>query len=244
MELTREEYMKYAKLADQLECYEEMFEGMVNIVKRFKEPLNQDERNYLAIALKNMMRQKRSEWHSLEAILSIDKNAEYTKVGDVLKEKVGKEVKRLCTDVTKLIDEKLLKNPENVKAEIFFLKMKGDYYRYMTEVCSAGRELGDVISKSNQAYEKAWNLAVKKLPTANTLRLGLALNFSTFFYEVKKQPKMACKMAEGAIEGTVTGLDSVSEDDKNDISQVIDLLRDNLTLWRSEMEEFDEGANN
>ncbi len=70
---------------------------------------------------------------------------------------------------------------------------------------------------------------------ARVLRsLGLALNFSVFYYEVMNQPNQACSLAKKAFDEAISDLDSLGEDSYKDSALIMQLLRDNLTLWTSE----------
>ena len=55
-------------------------------------------------------------------------------------------------------------------------------------------------------------MAATDLVVTHPIRLGLALNFSVFHYEVLNNPEEACKMARQAFEDAIAELDSVSED--------------------------------
>merc|ERR1712118_362290 len=72
------------------------------------------------------------------------------------------------------------------------------------------------------------------LPVTHPIRLGLALNYSVFQYEVLGNPEEACKMARTAFEDAIAELDNVAEDSYKDSTLIMQLLRDNLTLWTSE----------
>merc|ERR1711862_28376 len=84
------------------------------------------------------------------------------------------------------------------------------------------------------AYEEAAKVAEKDLAVTHSIRLGLALNFSVFQYEVLQNPYEACKMARTAFEDAIAELDNVQEDSYKDSTLIMQLLRDNLTLWTSE----------
>merc|ERR1711884_426207 len=86
------------------------------------------------------------------------------------------------------------------------------------------------------AYEEAKKVAEKGLVVTHPIRLGLALNYSVFLYEVLSNPDEACKMARTAFEDAIAELDSVSEDSYKDSTLIMQLLRDNLTLWTSDQE--------
>merc|ERR1712037_876429 len=89
---------------------------------------------------------------------------------------------------------------------------------------------------ARKAYEDAQNVAEKDLAVTHPIRLGLALNFSVFQYEVLQKPDEACKMARSAFEDAIAELDNVSEDSYKDSTLIMQLLRDNLTLWTSDQE--------
>ena len=103
----------------------------------------------------------------------------------------------------------------------------GDYYRYQAEIS------GEKESDAKEAYEKAEEIA-QTLPCTNPIRLGLALNFSVFHYEILKNSNKACELAKKAFDSAIGDLDTLNEDSYKDSTLIMQLLRDNLTLWTSE----------
>merc|ERR1711941_187964 len=98
---------------------------------------------------------------------------------------------------------------------------------------------GDAKSKAENArlaYDEAQKVAEKDLAVTHPIRLGLALNFSVFQYEVLQNPEEACKMARTAFEDAIAELDNVAEDSYKDSTLIMQLLRDHLTLWTSDGE--------
>merc|ERR1712096_482452 len=92
----------------------------------------------------------------------------------------------------------------------------------------------NAANNAKDAYDDASKIAATELAVTHPIRLGLALNFSVFHYEVLNNPEEACKMARQAFEDAIAELDSVSEDSYKDSTLIMQLLRDNLTLWTSD----------
>ena len=68
------------------------------------------------------------------------------------------------------------------------------------------------------------------------IRLGLALNFSVFYYEILNSRDEACKLAKEAFDDAIADIDRLTEGDYKDSTLIMQLLRDNLTLWTSDMQ--------
>ncbi|CAH1428532.1 unnamed protein product [Lactuca virosa] len=66
------------------------------------------------------------------------------------------------------------------------------------------------------------------------IRLGLALNFSVFYYEIFNSSNRACNMAKQAFEESIAELDTLGEESYKDRTLIMQMLRDNLTIWTSD----------
>ena len=75
------------------------------------------------------------------------------------------------------------------------------------------------------------------LKTTHPIRLGLALNYSVFYYEIIENRDKACRLAKNAFDDAIADLDSLPPDTYKDSTLIMQLLRDNLTLWSSEDQE-------
>lgn len=119
--------------------------------------------------------------------------------------------------------------------------MKGDYHRYLAEF-QTGDVRKDSAAKALEAYSAASSIANSDLPPTHPIRLGLALNFSVFYYEILNSPDRACQLAKQAFDDAIAELDTLSEESYKDSTLIMQLLRDNLTLWTSDQPEHgDEG---
>jgi len=117
--------------------------------------------------------------------------------------------------------------------------MKGDYYRYLGEFMQ-GDERKAVIDNAQDSYKIASD-AAEDLKTTHPIRLGLALNFSVFYYEILNSPDLACKLAKGAFDNAISDLETLEEEEYRDSATIMQLLRDNLTLWTSDLVEGADG---
>merc|ERR1711920_462293 len=118
---------------------------------------------------------------------------------------------------------------------VFYQKMKADYFRYIAEFTESSDKT-KAAQDARSAYEEASKVATRGLAVTHPIRLGLALNYSVFMYEVLGNHDEACKMARTAFEDAIAELDSVAEDSYKDSTLIMQLLRDNLTLWTSDQE--------
>jgi len=232
-----------AKLAEQTERYDEMKVSMKKIVNE-KKKLAKEERNLLSVAYKNVVGSRRASWRVLTSIQDQSDTEVQAKKHLVVKyrQEIENELEEICNDILDLLDKVLLAADEiSDEAQVFYYKMKGDYLRYLAEVqtATAGGS-GDAAPKAKTAYEQAWS-AAKVLKATNPIKLGLALNFSVFHYEILSRQDSACTLAKEAFDTAVTELDKLEGNDYKDATLIMQLLRDNLTLWQAEGTGDDDG---
>merc|ERR1712157_276658 len=96
-------------------------------------------------------------------------------------------------------------------------------------------------SAALDAYQAASGVASADLPPTHPIRLGLALNFSVFYYEILNSPDRACHIAKQAFDDAIAELDTLNEESYKDSTLIMQLLRDNLTLWTSDQAAEAEG---
>jgi len=245
MEDQKASLIQKAKLAENAERYEDMAEAMKEVTKMVDENgLSKEERNLLSVAYKNIVGAKRSSWR---VISSIEQKAtdKVDKLAANYREVIEKELTTVCHEVLDLLDNHLVANaeanlqdkiPEEKEVPVFYLKMKGDYFRYLAEVAHTD-DKADVVEKANEAYKHAYEISKNHLERTNPIRLGLALNFSVFHYEIRQERTEACNMAKEAFDTAIAELDKLGESSYKDSTLIMQLLRDNLTLWTSDQNE-------
>ncbi|KAJ8451841.1 hypothetical protein Cgig2_007324 [Carnegiea gigantea] len=237
----REENVYMAKLAEQAERYEEMVEFMEKVVAAAAEgeELSVEERNLLSVAYKNVIGARRASWRIVSSIEQKEEsrgNEDHVSTIKSYRSKIESELSNICDGILKLLDTKLIPSASSADSKVFYLKMKGDYHRYLAEF-KTGSDRKDAAENTLSAYKSAQDIANAELPPTHPIRLGLALNFSVFYYEILNSPDRACNLAKQAFDEAIAELDTLGEDSYKDSTLIMQLLRDNLTLWTSDMQE-------
>ncbi|KAK5862911.1 hypothetical protein PBY51_018261 [Eleginops maclovinus] len=232
-ESNREELVQKAKLAEQAERYDDMAEAMKAVTEKDKE-LSNEERNLLSVAYKNVVGARRSSWRVVSSIEQKADGTDKKKMSKEYKDTIEKELNKICEEVLDLLDKHLIPKTTGADSKVFYLKMKGDYYRYLAEVAKVEGKHDEIIANSRSSYEDAYVTSKAEMPPTHPIRLGLALNFSVFYYEILGSPEEACKLAKEAFDQAIAELDTLAEDSYKDSTLIMQLLRDNLTLWTSD----------
>merc|ERR1712012_593240 len=196
------------------------------------------ERNLLSVAYKNAVGSRRAAWRIITSVEQKAKskgNEENAKYAKEYCGKVEAELQKICDTILGVLDSNLIPKAGNGEFKVFYQKMKADYYRYIAEFTDGDKKT-KAAESARVAYTEAQTVAEKGLAVTHPIRLGLALNFSVFQYEVLQNPDEACKMARTAFEDAIAELDNVAEDSYKDSTLIMQLLRDNLTLWTSDQE--------
>ena len=227
-----EEKIFLARVAEQAERFEDMVDYLEEVLASKGGEVNADERNLLSVAFKNLISSKRAACRTISAI---EQNPKYSKFNGALmtyKGQIEEQLRADCQKIIDMINNRVLGGSCSDEAKAFFVKMVGDYYRYIAENAKDAL-LEDVKQKAKAAYEQANAI---DLPACNPIKLGLALNFSVFNYEVLKDHAKACELADTALQSALDKIDELEEDDFRDAKSIIELLKENLTLWKEEEE--------
>ena len=146
--------------------------------------LSNEEHNLLSVAYKNVVGGRRSAWRVISSIeQKTDTSDKTLQLIKDYREKVESELRSICTMVLELLDKYLIANATNPESKVFYLNMKGDYFRYLAEV-ACGDDRKQTIENSQGAYQEAFDISKKEMQPTHPIRLGLALNFSVFYYEI------------------------------------------------------------
>jgi len=258
-DMTNDNLLALARVAEAAERYPDMCRFMKKLVENKSgkgEDLEVEERNLLSVAYKNVVGSKRSSWRTLASgnFTEVDKT-----MVEAYQTRVETELNEICTEVIGLLGPDIKNQSTDNKGTyqkgtllhymkekgkqdetmVFYLKMVGDYCRYLAEI-------NDQKAKefTEHYYKEAYDVAKESLAETHPTRLGLALNFSVCYYEIMKKPEKACDLAKKAFDGAIEKLDTLNDASYKDSTLIMQLLRDNLTLWTSEKQDGDEDPSN
>ncbi|KAG0248590.1 14-3-3 protein [Mortierella polycephala] len=215
------------------------------MVKNMKEvafantELSVEERNLLSVAYKNVIGARRASWRIVSSIEQKEESKGSEANVAMIKTyrtKIEEELAEICNDILNVLEKHLIPAAVLGESKVFYHKMMGDYHRYLAEFAT-GDKRKDAADKSLESYKAASDVAITELPPTHPIRLGLALNFSVFYYEILNSPDRACHLAKQAFDDAIAELDTLSEDSYKDSTLIMQLLRDNLTLWTSDMQD-------
>ncbi|KAI9823366.1 MAG: 14-3-3 protein [Phylliscum demangeonii] len=229
-----EDSVYLAKLAEQAERYEEMVENMKHVASANQE-LSVEERNLLSVAYKNVIGARRASWRIVTSIEQKEEskgNESQVALIKGYRQKIEAELAKICEDILEVLDKHLIPSAQSGESKVFYHKMKGDYHRYLAEF-AIGSKRNESAEKSLEAYKAATEVAQTDLAPTHPIRLGLALNFSVFYYEILNSPTQACELAKQVFDEAIAELDTLSEESYKDSTLIMQLLRDNLSLWTS-----------
>jgi len=212
-----------------------------------------EDRNQLSVAYKNVVGQRRAAWRHItsqeDSSGALDPQA-YEELKEKYTKIIENELEEKCQDVLSLIQDTLLlpdKEIGTLKKEmteeekkgiadleelreetVFYLKMCGDYYRYLAEFKTDNESIKE---KATEKYDTALDVAAAGLAETHPTRLGLILNASVFRFEILKKPEQARKLAKEGFDSAIQKLDSLNDVSYKDSTLIMQLLRDNLTIW-------------
>ena len=233
--MSLEENIFMARVAEQAERFDDMVTYLQAVVQSKNEDFTTEERNLLSVGFKNQIGSKRT---AIRTISAIEQNPKYSKFNDGLsayKKKIEQELYNQCISIVDIVKKSCMGVAATDETKAFFYKMIGDYYRYVAE-CAQGDQLDTVKSGALENYKLAQSSS-ESLNACNPIRLGLALNFSVFHYEVMNQHKQACELGEAALSDALEKIDDVDEETFRDAKSIIELLKENLSLWKEEEEQ-------
>ena len=219
-----------AKFCLEIEKYEDAIRYIEEIVKSKEEELSEEERNVFVMIYRCYITEKRNAWKTLynqEEKEKITKSKYGTMINEIRRE-IEEVIKTTSERIINLINNYILKKVFSNEGKAFFYKVKGDYYRYLSEI-SYGEALSSSRQNALQNYKDSVTFSSDIQPL-NIIKLGNFLNFAVFQYEVMNNTNAAISLArqalnDASIELKIVGSDALIADDLRDSLRIIQILK-------------------
>jgi len=232
----REAVLSLAKGAERAERFSDMCHFMHELVK-LGGALSPSERELLMISHARVSGSLRTSYKTLEAeikVRELDDLVEPVTFGAVLvdfQKQLATEIKQMCVRALEVLETHLNPRKRTAESDLIacteYLRLIGDYHFYLAE-------LGEQASgkKAVEAYLEALELAQQtKLPCMHPTLLHVTLNYSVCLKEIFRETKQACQIAKAAFDQAINNLEDLDKAAYNDSTLILQLVRDNLTLW-------------
>ncbi|KAL3111625.1 hypothetical protein niasHT_016150 [Heterodera trifolii] len=232
---TKEQIVYLIEVCEKARRYDDMVEAVRKLIK-LDPNLNPEERISLSTAYKGAMASRRSSWRGLVSIeerTGASLSDAQQQVLENYREKVQNELVNTCQELLTCIDEVLFPKASDVEQKVFYLKMKADYYRYMAEVAT-DEDRSVVVELAKGAYLKAMETAGDKIPATHPTRLGLALNYSVFNYEILNSVTEARKVIQTALDLANAEIPKLKEPLSEEAEGNLRVMKENMDLWKPE----------
>jgi len=235
MELSCDEKLVLqAQFAESAERYDDMAEFMKERAEKGG-PMSADERDLFSAAYKGAITGRRQAVRIAQSVQNQEAgegNSHNAELARGFRTKVEAELAAICEQAAELLRERLVPLAADGEPKAFFLKMQGDYYRYMNEFATDSQR-SKASEQALESYVAATEQAKLYLLTTHPVRLALALNFAVFQCEVNDNRTEAISIASEALTSAERDLDGMPEEAHNDAGITLTLLAENLGMWIS-----------
>ena len=231
---SREEYIYLSKLYTKAEEYNKVIEFIEEFIK-LNPKLDKEECDILSTGFKNMITDKRASWFTLNSMERKEKKKKKNTVKEI-KNHIENELREICNKLQEIVDKNLIPNNDEVDTLVFLYKLKADYFRYICEFAE-GKEYEKNLIEAEKYYKKAFEISEKKLPIINCNRVSVGLNYAIFLYEIKKDKMAGFDLAQNTFKESMKFIDDLEKSKYRDTLLIIQLLKENIIFWNSEMSE-------
>ena len=232
------DYLYLMKLFQRTERYPEMVKAINKYIEQ-NPKLSKDEQKLLVDGYKNIISDKRNSLRLLQNLIKKEEDGaqliNHKKQINIIKEKIQNELLSIFKEIHAMLDKYLIPNSQDPETKVLYMKIKADYYRYHCEFAE-GDEFEEAKNNALKIYKEAYDIALKDINIYNSIRLGLALNYSVFKYEIMDSKNEAYDIAQKAYDEAMKVVDDVEKDRTSDNLLLIQLLKENLNMWNNEME--------
>eukprot|EP00388_Colpodella_angusta_P022299 GDKJ01056989.1.p1 GENE.GDKJ01056989.1~~GDKJ01056989.1.p1 ORF type:complete len:267 (-),score=54.79 GDKJ01056989.1:65-865(-) len=265
--MDRSDFVHLAKAAEQAERFDDMKKFMLKIVPLLTKNspfFTSEERTLLCVSIRETTKILREQCKKCRLMInsySIDKTSKSAIALTFCKKQMDElkaALKVTCEEMLSLIDNQFGPTSDDSILEISFLKLKGDYWRYISEVVD-GVEFKTACDKARAAYIQATQNA-KILSPCHPQRLSVLINYSMFLYD-SGEVEEALNEAQHSYANGLKSVESVlslpqnatgeiiysntlhnsfspkNTDEVEDAVQLLQTLKKNISMWSQELAE-------
>ena len=232
----REDLLARCKINDLIENYGEMFEYLMKLSKLNTE-ITLEDVSLITRCIKCYIGQKRSQYRKVLSLMRKDKLINYQQNSlplDILRKKLYSEVMLLCTQTINLCDKFYKSNRNsNVKVRVFFLKTIADHYRYISEISKEEEKK----LKAKEYYEETLKLIRenrRKFASTDIIYLTFFLNYTVFLHDLLGNEEEAISLSNNCLNEAIRETKEIVDESKKDIILLCQMMKDNVSLWKSE----------
>ena len=243
-EVTIRKSLYLATILENAGKHEEAMKYMEEIAKSKKNDLSIEEINLLTISFNNQITKKLNQIKILNKVIAKDEltNSKYLKTDTNIRDIIQRDINDICNKMINLCDNYLLNKTEKNETKILYLKLRGQYYRYLSDVSENEQQKDankNAINSFNEAFELIDNLSV-----TNPIRLGFILNYAIFQYEFLNDIDTAIKITKENFEIGINQLEKVNDNNEyQNASSILMLLKQNIDMWNNEKEKESQNQN-
>ena len=243
-EVTIRKSLYLATILENAGKHEEAMKYMEEIAKSKKNDLSIEEINLLTISFNNQITKKLNQIKILNKVIAKDEltNSKYLKTDTNIRDIIQRDINDICNKMINLCDNYLLNKTEKNETKILYLKLRGQYYRYLSDVLENEQQKDankNAINSFNEAFELIDNLSV-----TNPIRLGFILNYAIFQYEFLNDIDTAIKITKENFEIGINQLEKVNDNNEyQNASSILMLLKQNIDMWNNEKEKESQNQN-
>ena len=232
--ITRENAFFMAQILSKTDRQQDTIDLIKKVIE-MNPDLNNEEQSFLSIVYKNIVDKKREGLANLYNIIrddqSICNNQTYYQKIQTYAHEFVEELDFYGNELISIINEKLLPIASTPKNKVFYLTLKADYYRYLSEFHFhhiSGEENNELASHAEQAYKEALLTASENLSPTKTEYLGLILNYTVFLHDILDKKDDALDLANKTYQELIS---KVSDSDSRDVQKLMTLLKENIEKW-------------
>ncbi len=233
----RDQYLYLIYIADKCERYEDALSAFEAMIQKFQCNLTREERETFESCFKNIIKTKQKNLNKISIYIEKlkkqqterDANFEENFLNSIIEEKahISNSLKSVCKKTLRLIDNYLIKyinflitpiheekgESTDKENEMFLLRLKGDIYKYLSQV-EISDDYKNLLNSANQFFKEALSIGTENFPISNKTLLETVIAYSKFLQDFLKDKQGALKILTSIY--NTDAIEKILESDKID----------------------------